>query len=122
MKYIYALMSGQLVLYIGQTSNYSKRFTQHYRRKSSCGSKEIPADMKIDYLIIECCYEDCHANIREAYYINLLNPLYNEKIYNKKDYRVTLTKKNSPYIIKNINKFVTLIIREGRQNLFWEIL
>jgi predicted GIY-YIG superfamily endonuclease len=76
-KTIYALKSGQLVLYVGKTGNVKIRKSAHKTHKSkSCGSSDIPKDLEWTLEILEEC-SDASATCREQYYYDVLNPLFN---------------------------------------------
>jgi predicted GIY-YIG superfamily endonuclease len=76
-KTIYALKSGQLVLYVGKTAKVTTRKSAHKTDKSkTCGSSDIPKDLEWTMEVLEVC-SDAAATCREQYYYDVLNPLYN---------------------------------------------
>jgi hypothetical protein len=77
MTRIYALVSGQLVLYVGQTRQTLKRREyEHRRTRNTACSKHIPKDMEWEMKILEECEDDI-ATMREQYYYDTLKPFYN---------------------------------------------
>jgi len=89
MVFIYALMSGQLVLYIGQTKDMKTRELYHRSKHNKCSSCDIPT--YIDWQIKRI--EECEADqrfIREQYWYDTLKPLYNKirPAQTRKEYRV----------------------------------
>jgi hypothetical protein len=79
MTRIYALMWGQLVLYVGQTRNTLKqRQTEHRSKGNRCYSKYIPDDIDWEIKLLEECEDDI-AIMREQYYYDTLKPFYNKK-------------------------------------------
>ena len=94
--YIYALVSGQLILYVGK-SKYLKLREEYHRSKkyNDCGSKDIPDYIDWEIKKLEKVTENI-ANIRERYYYDTLKPLYNiNKPSNKP---VDMTQKIANYI------------------------
>jgi len=77
MVYIYALMSGQLVLYVGKTKRLKRREWQHRKRYSQC-SKYIPDYMEWTMKVLEETTEAL-GTTREQYFYDTLDPLYNHK-------------------------------------------
>lgn len=77
MYYIYALKCGELVLYVGQTTNMKKRFNGHKKRHNSCGSRNIPKDWYIYIDLLRICLNKEEANQQEQHYYDILNPPYN---------------------------------------------
>jgi hypothetical protein len=77
MTRIYALVSGQLVLYVGQTRNTLRKREREHRSKgnTSC-SKYIPDDIDWEIKLLEEC-EDVIATTREQHYYDTLKPFYN---------------------------------------------
>jgi len=76
MVLIYALVSGQLVLYIGKTKNLSRREGQHRCKSNDCSSKDIPEYIDWTITLLETV-SDNQAFIKEQYYFDTLKPLYN---------------------------------------------
>ena len=94
--YIYALVSGQLILYVGK-SKYLKLREEYHRSKkyNDCGSRDIPDYIDWEIIKLEKVIEDI-SNIRERYYYDTLKPLYNiNKPSNKP---VDMTQKIANYI------------------------
>jgi len=89
MVYIYALMSGQLVLYVGQTKRLKKREWEHRKRYSQC-SKYIPDYMEWTMKVLEETTDTLGIQ-REQYFYDTLDPLYNIKRpgQTKEEYRQT---------------------------------
>ena len=74
--HIYALISGQLVLYIGKTNNVERRKREHRNKKTGTGSDEIPKYIDWDMIILETC-DDASKKYKEQYWYDTLKPLYN---------------------------------------------
>lgn len=75
---IYALMWGQLVLYVGQTRKTLKqRETQHRCKSNEACSKYIPDDIDWEIKLLEEVEDDL-ATEREQYYYDTLKPFYNK--------------------------------------------
>ena len=82
-------MSGQLVLYVGQTRNTLKeRESQHRSKSNNACSKYIPDDTDWEIKLLEEC-EDELATMREQYYYDTLKPFYNNNRpgQTKKEYK-----------------------------------
>ena len=77
MTFIYALVSGELILYVGQTNrSLTTRAYSHRSKSNRTGSKYIPD--YIDWMIK--LLEECDSSvryIREQFYYDNLKPLYN---------------------------------------------
>jgi len=79
MPIVYALMEGQLVLYIGSTTQILKdRANQHRTKNNESASRYIPEHSKWVITILEDCTIERRLE-REQYWIDILNPLYNMK-------------------------------------------
>ena len=76
MVFIYALMSGQLVLYVGKTLTPRVRERKHRSPCNDCSSKDIPGFIEWEMKILEDC-ADCVSRERETHYYDTLKPLYN---------------------------------------------
>ena len=76
--YIYSLQSDSVVWYVGSTNNLKRREREH-RKKSVCGSSDIPKEYEWDMIILERC-SDNERKDKEVYYYNSLKPLYNKMI------------------------------------------
>jgi hypothetical protein len=77
MTKIYALMCGQLVLYVGQTIHTLKQRERKHRSKgNNCCSKYIPKDIDWETVLLEECEDDI-AITREQHYYDTLKPFYN---------------------------------------------
>jgi len=77
MARIYALMAGQLVLYVGQTKrDLSKREYGHRHYSNATTSKHIPDYVDWTIQLLEEC-DDVQSTAREQYYYDILKPLYN---------------------------------------------
>ena len=74
---MYALVSGQLILYVGQTGNMANRERQHRQKQPTCTSKHIPDYIEWDMKLLEKC-EDALAVSRERHFYDTLKPLYNK--------------------------------------------
>jgi hypothetical protein len=94
--YIYALVSGELILYVGKSKHLKLREEYHRsKRYNDCGSRDIPDCIDWEMKKLEKVTEDI-ANIRERYYYDTLKPLYNiNKPSNKP---VDMTQKIANYI------------------------
>ena len=78
MVFIYALMSGQVVLYVGQTiQTLKKREYGHRCKVNEASSKHIPDYIDWTMELLEEC-DEASKTIREQYYYDTLKPLYNE--------------------------------------------
>ena len=76
MVLIYALMSGEEVLYVGRTiQTLEKRASEHRSAGNQAGSRNIPPDVEWEIKLLEECAENAAA--RERHYIETLKPLYN---------------------------------------------
>lgn len=75
---IYALVSGQLVLYVGKTTNLKHREWQHRYRGNTCSSKDIPSYIDWSIKILEEVPNE-QATSKEQYYYDTLKPLYNKQ-------------------------------------------
>ena len=96
MKYIYALVSGELILYVGQTTRLKTREKMHRSiRYNNCGSKYIPDYIDWKLIKLEEVADDI-VNIRERYYYDTLKPLYNRNRPNND--LVDMEKKVAEYI------------------------
>ena len=94
--YIYALVSGQLILYVGKSKYIKLREKLHRsKRYNNCGSREIPDYIDWEMIKLEKVTENI-ANIRERYYYDTLNPLYNKN--KPSDKPVDMTQKIANYI------------------------
>ena len=79
MARVYALMAGQLVLYVGSTiQTLKRRESDHTKTDNPCASKHIPKDCEWVMKLLEECSAD-ERLAREQYYYDLLKPLYNER-------------------------------------------
>ena len=76
MTFIYALMAGKLVLYVGHTKNLKQRRSQHKCKSSGTGSVDIPDYMEWDIVLLEECEHEGRIK-REAYWYDILMPFYN---------------------------------------------
>ena len=91
MTMIYALVWGQLVLYVGQTiQTLRKREREHRSKGNRASSKYIPDDIDWEIKLLEECEDDI-ATMREQYYYDTLKPFYNNNRpgQTKKEYRQT---------------------------------
>jgi len=90
MTHIYALVSGQLVLYVGQTKqSLQKRECEHKRSKNNNAcSKYIPDYIDWQIKQLEECV-DTIAIERERYWYETLKPFYNKQCPGRshKDYK-----------------------------------
>lgn len=74
---IYALMSGNLVLYIGKTvQSLIRREASHRSLSNTTASRYIPTDCEWEMVHIDDVSDD-EDIIWEQYYYDTLNPLYN---------------------------------------------
>jgi len=77
MARVYALMSEQLVLYVGSTiMTLKKREWSHRCKSNKAGSRDIPVDCIWEMKLLEECAVELRLE-RELYYYHLLKPLYN---------------------------------------------
>jgi predicted GIY-YIG superfamily endonuclease len=77
MTHIYALVSGQLILYVGKTGDMKEREYGH-RSGGCCHSKYIPKYIDWTMKLLETVPND-QAITKEQYYYDTLKPLYNNK-------------------------------------------
>lgn len=74
---IYALVSGQLILYVGKTTLTLKRREQNHRSNwNDTSSKYIPSYIDWTIKLLEEVTNDQDV-IKEQYYFDTLKPLYN---------------------------------------------
>ena len=74
---IYALVSGQLILYVGKTTRLlTKREYGHRCKNNDTGSKYIPEYIDWTIKLLEEVPDD-QGIIKEQYYYDTLKPLYN---------------------------------------------
>ena len=78
MYYLYALKCEELVLYVGQTTDLGKRFADHIRRDSKCGSADIPKNMDFYIEVLKYVNTKKEATHNEQFYYDTLKPLYNK--------------------------------------------
>ena len=105
MGFIYGLYDGEIILYVGQSRNektLKRREAAHRMRYGECGSSFIPDDIEWVLKVLEIC-DESELLKREAYYIDILKPLYNIKkpspfIYNKKPVWI---KKGFGYVVES---------------------
>jgi len=79
---IYAICSGQLILYVGQTRRPLKERERLHRSKfNNSSSRHIPYD-DWNMQLLEVCPNSTreYATSRERYYYDLLKPFYNEQM------------------------------------------
>lgn len=78
MPHIYALVSGQLILYVGKTGDMKRRLKEHRSKSNTSCSKNIPEyiDWTIRFLETVTPEESIE---KEKYYYDTLKPLYNRQ-------------------------------------------
>ena len=76
MATIYALMEGNLCLYVGRTIDMKRRYQQHKRGAS--GSEDFPKGTKWNMVVLEECKNE-DRTFRERFHYDRLMPLYNRK-------------------------------------------
>lgn len=76
--FVYMLQYEGLILYVGKTTDYKRRYREHCYRRDSCGSRDIPTDMPWTMALLEEC-EDVLGTSKEQFYYDSLKPLYNKK-------------------------------------------
>ena len=76
MTHIYALVAGQLILYVGKTNDMKERLRFHKRKGDKTHSKYIPEYIDWSMKLLETVADD-QAVIKEQYYYDTLKPLYN---------------------------------------------
>lgn len=105
MKFIYALVSGQLILYVGQTNNMVNRERQHRHKQPTCTSKNIPDYIDWEMKLLEQC-DDNNATMRERYFYDTLKPLYNKCIPGRtnREIEATEVRKEKNRLWKAANK------------------
>jgi hypothetical protein len=89
MTHIYALVSGQLVLYVGKTiRTLKRRETQHRSKGNNTYSRYIPDYIDWTIKLLETVPND-QARIKEQYYYDTLKPLYNQykPIWSSEEYK-----------------------------------
>jgi hypothetical protein len=95
MPHIYALVSGQLILYVGKTTQtLKKRGQQHRRKNNRCCSKYIPEYIDWTIRLLETVTPEKSIE-KEKYYYDTLKPLYNYQRpgQSKREYELTDTYK-----------------------------
>jgi len=106
MAKIYAIVSEQLVLYVGKTvqSLTSREYRHRNKSRNSTGSRDIPdwIDWEIK-LLEECADELCRE--REQHYYDTLKPLYNIVKPLNTDSHLDQVKQNQ---LKNKNELLSL--------------
>jgi hypothetical protein len=78
MIHIYALVSGQLVLYVGRTYRLAYREYCHRKKYNSSHSRYIPEHIDWTIKLLETVPDD-QAIVKEQSYYDTLNPLYNRQ-------------------------------------------
>ena len=104
MAKIYALMSGQLVLYIGSTIRTLKKRENGHRCKkwNTTGSRHIPFDCEWNIVLLEECLKS-EMRVREQHYYDTLKPLYNEhKAFNS----LSQVERVQEYQLRNMDKVI----------------
>jgi hypothetical protein len=76
MTHIYALVSGQLILYVGKTGDMKRREYNHRHSSNNCYSKYIPEYIDWTMKLLETVPND-QAVTKEQHYYDTLKPLYN---------------------------------------------
>lgn len=77
MTHIYALVSGQLILYVGKTLRTLKlREAQHKLKSNATHSKYIPEYIDWTIKLLETVPEN-QGTVKEQFYYDTLKPLYN---------------------------------------------
>jgi len=77
---IYALMTGDLVLYIGSTTqSLAARAAVHRGGHNTCSSKNIPKDCEWEIVLLDTVPDNERA-VWERHYYDTLHPLYNERV------------------------------------------
>jgi len=102
MAKIYALITDELILYVGSTiCSLEKRESEHRNKGNLCGSANIPINYKWKIILIEECEIQDRFIVEQLHY-EILKPLYNRnKPYNVK--RESIWKKiNYEYVINPI--------------------
>ena len=97
MTHIYALVSGQLVLYVGKTvRTLKRREIQHRCKGNNTHSKYIPEHIDWTIKLLETVPDD-QAAIKEQYYYDTLKPLYNQykPIWSSEEYKQSEARKES---------------------------
>ena len=86
---IYALVSGQLILYVGKTIQplNDRKIKHKYKKTNTSGSKHIPDYIDWTITLLEEVPDEQGA-IKEQYYIDTLKPFYNQRnvIFDKKEH------------------------------------
>lgn len=78
MTHIYALVSGQLILYVGKTGNMKKREIQHRCKTNTSHSRYIPEYIDWTIRLLETVTDD-QGTVKEQHYYDTLKPFYNNK-------------------------------------------
>jgi len=115
MPFIYELVSGQLCLYIGRTSQSLKeRERKHRRQDNTSSSRYIPEYTDWEMKLIEECDESVSPE-REYYWYDIKKPLYNKNIPETYQRRKTVPeivpKEQKPLIVEThrMEEFMTLV-------------
>lgn len=74
--YLYALRYKKRWLYIGRTVDTQAREKAHRKRDPSCGSSDIPDNIKWKFVIIDEC-DESDVDRLEKLYIDFFEPEYN---------------------------------------------
>jgi len=99
---IYALISGQLVLYVGKTTQtLTQRMSEHRSKSNKTWSRYIPEYTDWVITLLEECTEK-NGTERERHYYNILKPLYNRCTPGRTDreYKVDNRERGMGYIRK----------------------
>jgi predicted GIY-YIG superfamily endonuclease len=78
MTHIYALVSGQLVLYVGKTNDVNRREGEHRSKNEKTHSKYIPDYIDWTLRVLQTVPKDKEI-VKEQYYYDTLKPLYNNR-------------------------------------------
>jgi hypothetical protein len=78
---IYALMSGDLILYVGKTTQLLGLRAAHHRchKSNNTSSKNIPKDYEWEIVLLDEV-PDAEGRKWERHYYDTLDPLYNERV------------------------------------------
>ena len=79
---IYALMSGQLVLYVGKTTQSLSQRAAGHRCHKTCSSSRIPKECEWKIVLLREV-PDTEGGVWERHYYDTLHPLYNERVPNQ---------------------------------------
>ena len=106
MTHIYALVSGQLILYVGKTNQTLKQRESKHRSRDNSHSRYIPEYIDWIMKLLEIVPDD-QGTVKEQHYYDTLKPLYNKCRPGQtfKEYQQTEAYKNSEAIKESCKQY-----------------